>query len=112
MLEHLQTRQSSENLQIDCIPVPGLAPPSPGSWFELELKYEILEECKFCTFFLASFGMYFSIEGETKLPKHKEQEESQRSVRVYYISHCRRSCFSTNQIMQILSLITDNKTPL
>jgi len=64
----------------------------PGLRFEPELKYEIFEECKFCTFFLATLGMCFlldfrvfftAIESGAELAKQKSRNWA--VLLVYYI---------------------------
>lgn len=93
ILEHLQTRQSSENLQIDCIPVPrsrcrcrkgsnasSQQPTSKEIWNLLE--------CKFCTFLKATFGISTDIEHWTKV--FQPSMRPFKSARI--LNSCQISC--------------------
>lgn len=93
ILEHLQTRQSSENLQIDCIPVPrsrcrcwkgsnasSQQPTSKEIWNLLE--------CKFCTFLKATLGISTDIEHWTKV--FQASMRPIKSARI--LNSCQISC--------------------
>lgn len=93
ILEHLQTRQSSENLQIDCIPVPrsrcrcrkgsnasSQQPTSKEIWNLLE--------CKFCTFLKATLGISTDIEHWTKV--FQPSMRPFKSARI--LNSCQISC--------------------